>query len=431
MLKKLRLKLTVLSSIITGAVLILMAFLALSISERQLSKANETAFKSNINTVVSKLKLDRSLSTAWLAQTEALEGLVIHIEDNNSPLLFDGAWKPKSSRDLLIKNAQSQALKAGLDSKKKPTSLLTTPQAIFEQRGEFGERYLGSVTMILSPEGFQSVTILKDMQDEDLLTLRQRFLFLTISICGVGLLFICGYFVAGKAINPIEKSMDEQVLFVAAASHELRSPLAVIRASADAIINKPADTYKFISAIERECERMARLIGDLTLLAGSDAKTWSIKPCPVEPETLLIETVEMFLPIAAKKQQQISLDLPKDILPTFNGDYERLQQALSVLIDNAIFYTGENCKIDISAQLINQNKTMQICVCDNGGGVTKEQAAHLFERFYRADKSRNDKGHFGLGLSIAQELIALHHGKLYLDDRHFGGCRFVIEIPLV
>lgn len=428
MLAKLRKKLTVLCSIVTGAVLIAMAFLALGISENQLAKAHTAAFKSNITTVVYRLQIDKGISTSWLAQTEATERLIIHVEDDGKPLLFDGSWETLTARQKLVEEAKAKAAKLGIDSTTAPASLLETPQAIFEQRGEHGERYLSSVTMILTQSGWQGVTMLRDMRVVDSSALTQRWIFTGIVFCGIILLFLCGWLVAGRAIKPIEHNMKQQVEFVAAASHELRSPLAVIQASADAITAEPLQAQRFASNIEHECVRMGRLIEDLLLLAGGDAKTWSIKVQPIETDTLLIDTVEMFLPVAGKREQQISLDLPDEALPCISGDFSRLQQALSVLIDNAAFYSGEKSKIAISA--IAEGRTLRISVTDNGKGVPIECAPHIFDRFYRADKARSDKNHFGLGLSIAQELIKLHHGKLYLDSGYKNGCSFVIELPI-
>lgn len=428
MLAKLRIRLTVLCSLITGGVLIAMAFLALGISENQLSKANISAFKSNINTVLYKLQIDRGLSSTWLAQTETAESLVIHIEDNGKPLSFSGSLKTLSDREQLVLQVQNTAAKLGIDSKSPPASLLETPQVIFEITGDQGERYLAGVTLILSQSGWQSITMLRDMREFDSSALVQRVLFGGIVLFGIALLFLCGWWVAGRAIKPIEQNMKEQVEFVAAASHELRSPLAVIRASADAIASAPSQAERFIANIGSECERMGRLIEDLLLLAGSDAKTWSIKPQSVDVDTLLIDTVEMFLPIVQKSGQQISLDLPEDALPVINGDFSRLKQALSVLIDNAVFYSGEKSKITVSATT--EGKLLKISVIDTGKGIPPDQAAHIFDRFYRADKSRNDKNHFGLGLSIAFELIKLHHGKLYLEPVK-SGCKFTMELPVV
>lgn len=429
MLKALRLRLTLICSAITGVILLLMALAALSISEVQLNRASYAAFQSNINSVVNRIQNDRSVSTTWLAQTEVNEMLIIHIEDAGKPLQFSGAWTPQTARQSLVSRAQETALRLyNVDISSRPLSFFDPPQAIFYQTGDRGESYLAGVTLLLDNNGWQSLTILKDMRDASQSILWQRILFFFIVLSGIALLFFASWWFAGRAIKPIEHNMKQQVEFVAAASHELRSPLAVIRASIGAISSDPSQTLHFTSNIERECSRMARLVEDLLVLAGGDAKTWSIRPMPIDTDTLLIDTLELFYPVAEKKGLQLLLNLPENILPPLYGDYQRLQQALSVLIDNALSYTPKGGKVTIEAE--SNNKLVTIRVRDTGKGIPKEQAEHIFKRFYKGDSSRGDKSHFGLGLSIAEELIKLHHGQLILEEADSPGAVFAIRIPI-
>lgn len=428
MLKKLRLRLTTICSLITGAVLIAMAITALVISEGKLAQANESTFHSNINTILTKLQNDRTVSTSWLARTEAENSLVIHIEDNRHPLAFGGAWSPPTDRNALIEQAQTLSKeKYGVDPDIPPVSLLETPLAVFDLRGEQGERYLAAVALVSSNNGWQSLTLLRDVQAEDASLLRQRLLFFGAALLGVMILFGFSWWFSGRAIRPIEENMRRQTEFVAAASHELRSPLAVIRAGVSAMQSAPEQSGHFLASIEKECGRMGRLIEDMLLLAGSDAKTWSVRAEAVEADTLLIETMESFLPLALERGQHLSLELPEEMLPSIQGDPQRLRQALSVLVDNALHYTPGNGHIVIRANV--QRALLCIEVEDDGPGIPPEHAGHVFDRFYRADSSRGDKSHFGLGLSIAKELISLHGGRIYLKKAE-PGCTFAVELPL-
>lgn len=428
MLKKLRFRLTLLCAVITGLILIGMALAALSISEGQIRRADQEAFQGSLATVVNKLQSDGNVSQRWLAQTEAAGGLVIHIEDAGQPLSFSGSWRPKTDRSTLITAAQEGAQQRGLDCKLPPVSRLEPGVRTFPLNGDHGERYLAAVRMVAADRGWQSLTLLKDMSGEDTQIFRQRLLFLLMAVAGIVLLFAAAWWLAGKAIRPVEESSRRQVEFVAAASHELRSPLAVIRASADAALESPEENSRFLDSITQECGRMARLVDDLLLLAGSDAKTWSIREERLELDTLLIETVELFFPLAHKNNQNLTLDLPDEELPLINGDGQRIRQALSVLIDNALNYTPSGGRVIVRAIHLHR---LCVEVEDNGPGIPEEHAAHIFERFYRADKSRNDKQHFGLGLSIAQELARLHRGQLFLKHTGPEGSVFVLELPTV
>lgn len=429
MLKKLRLRLTLLCSLLTGLVLLCMAAAVIAVSEGQAKQANATAFQSSINTIVFKLQSDQSVSITWLAQLESSERLLIHIEDNGTPLFFRGAWRPQTARSELVDAAKEKAGELGVNAAAPPASRLETSSVQFELRGEQGERYLAAVVQIPTNRSWQSLTLMRDMTDKDAEMQQQRFLYLGLALLSVLALFGVSWWFAGRSIKPIEENTRKQVEFVAAASHELRSPLAVIQASAAAMRADPEKGEHFRGNIERECTRMGRLVSDLLLLAGSDAKTWSIQFSPVELDTLLIETVELFRPLAWERKQKLTLELPEDELPELRGDAQRLQQALSVLIDNALHYTPEGGMVIVRA--ITGQKSVRLEVEDNGPGIPPEHAAHIFDRFYRVDKSRNDKSHFGLGLSIAQELVRLHNGRISVQAASSGGALFIVELPAV
>ncbi len=216
--------------------------------------------------------------------------------------------------------------------------------------------------------------------------------------------------------------------FIASASHELRSPLTVILSSLSAMkIAKKEEAEAFSHVIKSEGERMSRLIGDMLTLAGADNGSWSIQPAPVELDTLLLQSYEKFETVAAQKGMQLRIELPDTALPPYVCDGERIAQVLSILLDNAMSYTPQGGHILLS--LSKEGNRWMLRVQDNGPGIPQEARAQIFERFYRAEKSRKDKEHFGLGLCIAQEIVRLHRGRLYLDDTPGGGATFVVSLP--
>jgi signal transduction histidine kinase len=217
----------------------------------------------------------------------------------------------------------------------------------------------------------------------------------------------------------------KQTRFIASASHELRSPLSVISANNSAITTTSLETQNFMNGIDKECKRMARLIDDMLLLAATDAKTWSLKKEPVEIDTLLIETYEAFLPLCQQKELQLLLEIPEDELPSIYGDKERLHQILTILLDNALSYTPARKNIILRGYCISNYLYLE--VADQGFGIADEYKKLVFDRFYRLEQSRNDKQHFGLGLSIAKELIQLQGGTISIHDTVGGGSTFVIR----
>lgn len=428
-LRALRLRLTLLAAALTGAVLVVMALTALTLSEGQLRRAGETAVQSNINAIVAKIQTDRTLSFTWLAQTEAADRLILAVSDNGKPLRFSGAWTPETERAVLIERARTASRAAGVDPDAPPISVIEhTSSPLLEIRGDLGERYLAAVVLIPAHGGYQSLTLLRDMRaaDRELAVLRVSFVALV--AVGVAALFGLCWVFAGKAIKPIAESQRRQAEFIAAASHELRSPLAVIRTSASAMEVAPEETPRLRGSIDRECARMGRLVDDLLTLARSDAGTWSVSHERVDLDTLLLETADGFFPVAGQKKQVLTLDVPEETLPTVMGDSQRLRQILTVLLDNACSYTPEGGRITLSART--DGKWARLRVCDTGVGIPKESLPHIFERFYRADAARNDKSHFGLGLSIASELAQLHGGELRVAETSSGGSTFELKLPL-
>jgi len=184
----------------------------------------------------------------------------------------------------------------------------------------------------------------------------------------------------------------------------------------------------FISLIHLEGERMTRLVDDLLTLAGADNGTWPTKFEPADMEPLLIAALERHEEASRAKLIRLTLSLPESILPKCYCDPSRIGQVLSILIDNAISYTDKAGEVQLSAKADEQ----QICitVSDTGAGIPDEYKLRIFERFFRVDSARAQKDHFGLGLSIAKEIVEIHHGTICVRDAQKGGSEFIIALPL-
>lgn len=429
MLKELRMHLTLICSSITGLIVFIICLIALQICETQVNSRNQLAFENQLQTISYQLQTHQSIKTSWLAQLEVDNKLIISIKDNHQPFFFKGAWTPPTPRDILIKKAHQIALETyQFDINAPPTSSLTIAKQFFKIQGIDGEYYRVGMARIPSAKGNFSLTLLQDVSREKALIIDTRILFISISFIGILLLSMFSFWFAGRAILPISINQQKQVQFIAAASHELKSPLAVIQSS-NSVMQEQAhlDSQPFTTNIEKECKRMARLVDDLLLLATADAKTWSIQTKPVEPDILLIDMLDTFIPLANAKNQQLNLILPEYVLPPLLCDPERIEQAITILIDNALYYIQEGGHIKIDLSIADERCIIKII--DNGPGISAEHIPHIFDRFYRVDASRKDKNHYGLGLSIAQEIIHLHHGRLSFQPTPGGGCTFMVELP--
>lgn len=430
MLKKLRIKFTLTYILTTGIILGCFLTWYLNMSETQLKNQSGITFQNNINSIVYKLQSSRVMDNTWLSQMEAGNMLIIHIEDNQKPLLFRGAFKTGIKRELLVEKVQKDALeKHNFDIKLPPRSSIDISSVIFEITGEDNEPYQAAAVIIPSSNGWQSLTLLRDlsMQKSDILQSRIKF-FAVITIVMISL-SLFGWWFAGKAIQPIEESRKQQTEFVAAASHELRSPLTVLGISTSAfeISGTENEKRRFLNTIKNECKRMSRLVDDLLLLASSDSGTWSFRAGEVEPDTLIINAYEAYEEMIRVKNQSLTLDLPEESLPVIKGDFQRLSQALCCLLDNAVYYTKPGGEIVLGAN--RTKRSLLIYVADNGKGIPDKYKEKVFERFYRMDSSRSKKEHYGLGLSVAKEIIRLHRGKIYVKDTKGGGSTFFMELP--
>ena len=232
-----------------------------------------------------------------------------------------------------------------------------------------------------------------------------------------------------KEEHLLEKSRQEQTEFIAAASHELRSPLAVILSGISAM--KKADSKEqghFLSVIEKEGTRMSLLINDMLSLSNADNHSWKMHPVFCELDTLLLDTYEKYEPLMQDHHMKFFIELPEEEIPPCPCDPERISQVLGILLDNAISYVPENGKIILS---LSQTEThFLIRVKDNGPGIPDSAKTSVFRRFYRADSARNNRQHFGLGLCIAYEIISLHKGTISVLDTPGGGSTFQISLPL-
>jgi signal transduction histidine kinase len=256
----------------------------------------------------------------------------------------------------------------------------------------------------------------------------QIILYLGIDLLGCFALFLVSCFFVGKVLKPVEESQKRQNEFIAAASHDLRTPLAVIQTNASALLIEGVDNQRFVPKIKAECRRMSRLISDMLILASSDAKTWQIQKEDINTESYLIDLYDTFYELCRKKNHVLKLDLPEENLPVIHSDKGRLTQIIGILIDNAVCYSPEESSITLSPYIRRSSFCLE--VEDHGCGISKEQKEKIFNRFYCVDKSRNDNTHFGLGLSVAKELIELHGAKIYVKDTEGGGATFLLEIPL-
>lgn len=231
----------------------------------------------------------------------------------------------------------------------------------------------------------------------------------------------------------VKASQQSQKDFVANVSHELKTPLTSIQGFSQAILDGTVNSLESLEQAARiihaESSRMYRLVVDLLDLARLDAGTAKINREPLDMEALLRGVVDKFAPQAEKAN--VSLNLVAEPLPTCVGDADRLAQVFTNLVDNALKHTTPAGEVCVHAE--GHKESIAISVTDSGEGIPPESLTRVFERFYQVDKSRKkgEKPSTGLGLTIAQQIIQAHQGKITVDSTLGEGSVFIVQLPVI
>lgn len=421
MYHKLHKRLTLLFTGVAGAILIVMSVSYLYMSETELSKNSLLSFSSNVDSLISGLEQQSDLTWEWLSKTAANQGSLLALYDNGASIAYNRTVL--SEEELFL----ADEVKAFADEH---YPQLGNGSSYFAAHQEFTytakkETYHASVFNIRKNYGILTGIILSSTKPFLQQIRHQRLKFAAINIAGILILLAFSYYFTGKLLEPVIEARKKQTAFVAAASHELRTPIAVICSAISA--SKSADGVKkerFFEMIEEEAMRISTLADDLLLLNRSDTGKLLLNKQPTELDTLLLDTYEAFLPLAKEHDVTLNVLLPDDAIPSCNCDSERIRQILGILITNAFHYSMSQGRVTLS--LSYSRPYFWIGVEDNGIGISEEDKPHIFDRFYRADKSRSGKNHFGLGLSIAKEITDAHNGKIMVTDTPGGGARFYV-----
>ncbi len=204
------------------------------------------------------------------------------------------------------------------------------------------------------------------------------------------LMFIMSRLLVGKDVQPVEAALQSQKEFIASASHELKSPLAVIQANAETLDIKKSDpaSEQKRNVILGECSRMSHLIRSLLSLAASDTGHWIMDMKASDVDTLLIEVWEEYTESAQKRNLRLDLNI-EEHYPKLICDKDYMKQTLGILLDNAISYSPPGLSIEMGARVI--GKSIIFYVMDHGPGIAEKDKDKIFQRFYSGDCSRTDK----------------------------------------
>ncbi len=250
---------------------------------------------------------------------------------------------------------------------------------------------------------------------------------------GIGLIgaALVTVIVTGRALVPIRRSFDAQRRFVADASHELRTPAALIRANADVVEREAlvsADGEPLVADIIAEADRLGRLVGDLLQLAAADATGIVLDAHPMEVASMAADTVRQAAALAASRGVELIVDPVPPASSLVNGDRDRLVQLLLILLDNAFDHSPRGGVVTVAVR--RQAKHVELSVSDQGPGIPAAERERVFDPFTRLPGVRRDRaGGTGLGLAIGRRIAIAHGGTVRVDDAPGGGAMFTVELP--
>lgn len=436
MYKKVHIRLTLLCAGITTVIMIVMSLCYLYVSEKGLYRNQFQSFKNDINTITTNLEQQSVISMEWLSKMEAQGNYLFFVLDNGVPFLYNqlNDTDSSSSRELLLEECQAayDAMFATTPSVQTSSSYLSYHfEYEFTSRSQ-NSRYFASVIYMGKSSSALEIIVLSALDSLERQIMEQRIRFILIDIAAILLLTVFSWIFTGILLKPIIENQQKQVQFVASASHELRTPLAVILSAAECCKTAPAEKREgFLKIIRQEGQRISALINDMLTLSQSDNQRFCVQLKPTELDTLLMNSYETFEPLARDKAITLSILLPEDALPLCPADPERISQVLAILLHNAVSYTPMHGHITLSLshKQTREKERFYLSVQDDGIGISNEDKKKVFDRFYRAEKSRSAKGHFGLGLSIAYEIVKAHGGNITVTDTPGGGSTFTIVLP--
>lgn len=396
-----------------------------------IEKTNDSTFFQRMSTLLIYQLENNSNNYEEVVQDYEQEySIFCAIKKNSGETIYQSSLPFPTSTDFLLSSLNKLTNRVSTVNLTKQT--ITEQKGTFEIKGQNHDIYLGVPATVISKDNnvynlamlYQSRTVTEFLRRQVPLYISVWFISL---VC---VMFLCRL-VLKKALAPTESVLKSQKEFVASASHELKSPLAVIVANVEKI-NKldlnDMELQKSVTTMDTECMRMSKLINEMLFLASSDAKTWSVSKKEINVDTLLISLYETYEPICVKQNISLNLDINKITYPLLYSDPERMTQILNIFMDNAIHHSDNSPSIQIQTALTTKNITFY--VVDHGHGISEQDRPFIFDRFYCADKSRTDKSNFGLGLSIADELSKMLNGKIGFQDTDSGGSTFYLTIPL-
>ena len=313
------------------------------------------------------------------------------------------------------------------------TKLQNTINSIYNSDKNKGKIKIDDYTYKFEKRKFRNSfkIVLLNISSEENLKIRLIQIFILVGFISLVFLLIISIFLTNKSIEPIKETFDKQKQFIADASHELKTPLAIIKTNTSLLLSNPEDTIKnqskWIKYIESQSDRMSELVNEMLSLAKLDVQENKLIVSSIDFSNIIESMLLTFDAVIFENKITLDTNINKNIM--IKGNSDSIKKLFSILMDNAIKYTNK-CG-SISVNLITDKNKAKLIIKNTGDGIPKDKLDKIFERFYRADDSRDrETGGYGLGLSIAKSIVEQHKGKIYASSNLYKDSTFTVELPI-
>lgn len=326
------------------------------------------------------------------------------------------------STSVVLKNKNIMVLSNGL-KETTDKDILSMTQGLQKSGKRFGsiDDYIYLVRILKSGN-----TVYIFVNNKEALQNSKQFFIVSIFIflLSVIVFTIISYYLSRWMIKPSEKAIKNQKIFVANISHDLKTPITIIRANADLIENE-VKNKKSIKYIQQETEKLNHLVNEMLTLTRIDNTISKENFKSFNFGDSLFDVVLPFESIAYEKGIRFNINI--DEVTDYFGDESNIQKLAEILIDNAMSYTAKGGIVDVDAY--ENSKAVTLSVTNTGEPISDEKKVEIFDRFYRESKSRESTGnHYGLGLSIANTIVKKHNGKISIESKN-GKNTFTVILP--
>lgn len=425
MLKKIRIRLSLVCCFTTELLVLAVVLCCLKISEKNMYGQEEAYFLLKAGNISHELHNETPISINWYMRNVSPEKNILYLEADGVPATLSQVVLTEPERRLAGEvqlYVQEKGITPVMDK-------FTSEMEYFRYEKEKSDYlvWYGTVSEPVTPVTWMYLYSLDPFCHR---VNRQRLWFLAVWLMSVPLVYGFSCRFTSRVLKPVEQNQEQQKDFIAFASHELRSPLAVFKTGLS-MLRKNHDMEKqerIFALMNSEMSGMEHLIQDLLCLVKVERAEMTFQFEPVSLAELVETVYEKYKEAAEKKEIGFSCTFKEGQDYQCVCDCRRMEQVLVILVENALHYTPSGQKV--SLYLYRQRGRYCIQVADTGKGIPDEEKEKIFDKFYQVSDSRSDKEHFGLGLSIAREICSSHGGKISVSDTKGGGSTFTVKLPV-